>query len=235
MGLASDIITRVRDALLDPGGTGFRWTDAELLRHITDAQREVCAFYPEANTVTGEVTPGATDVRIDLRTALSPTIPVAILRFAAGVDEVNDRLGYELKLVEKSVMDALTPDWIGYRPTIAGFNDPAVNPYYYRAVVMDPKDALAFWLYPRAHPSFKFAVTYTAVPAAVTAAGDTLALPDQYITVLVDNVCARALSKDSLYTGAPAKAEEFRKAFVSALETMTGRRMALAPGSTKEG
>lgn len=228
MGLASDVITRVRDALLDLGTT-YRWTDAELLRWLTDAQREVCLLFPEANVTTAKVTPDAADVRIDMRLRASPAMPIAILRFAASDDELNDRMGYELKLVEKAVLDAFDPGWMGYRPATAALNTPATSGQYYRAAVIDPKDPLAFWLYPRAHNSFAVWVTYTASPAALAATSDALTLGDQYIPVLTDYVLYRALGKDSVYTGAPAKSKEFQDSFMQKLSFATGRRFELSP------
>ena len=43
----ANLISRIQDTLQDT--TGVRWTEAELLRYINDAQREVVNFKPEAS------------------------------------------------------------------------------------------------------------------------------------------------------------------------------------------
>ena len=280
MALASDVITRVRHTLLDPGTT-YRWTDAELLLWITDAQRDIVAAFPEANTVSTLITPGASDVRLDLR-VLAATTPIAILRFATAHNELDGIEGYELKVVEKHVMDSLDPQWVGYRPATAadvtagafvvgaqytiatvgttdftligasantigvaftatgagtgdgtatpsGYNSPAYNPYYYKAVVFDPKDRYSFYLYPRANEDFSVYVTYTAVPDDVTLVTDVLSLSDQYLSAIHDYVVFRALTKDSIYTGAPNKAAEFQQSFLQKLALYNSKADATAP------
>jgi hypothetical protein len=282
MAAASAVINRARDALLDLSSTGYRWTDAELLRWLSDAQREVVTAFPEANTQTTAITPDAADVRIDMRLrAGSGVTPIAILRFASQQDPRTGVEGQELKLVEKMVLDALDPGWIGYVPTtlavsvtagsfvvgavyairtvgttdftlIGAANNTVGTVFtatgagtgtgtatradatpYYKAVVMDPKDPLSFWLYPRANPARRVYVTFTAVPAELVATTDTLALPDQYIPMLVDYVVYRALGKDSVYTGAPNKSAEFYQAFGQKLAVASGRRTELAPTAAR--
>lgn len=232
MALASDVITRARDLLLDLSNTGYRWTDAELLRYLSDGQREVCNYFPEANTLTELVQPGVTDVRIDMRTAAANT-PIAILRFASQHNELADLEGSELKVVEKHVLDSFDPGWIAYRPVAAAYSATATQPQYYKAVVFDPKDRLSFYLYPRAHPDFGVYVTYTAVPVELAVVGDTLALPDSYIPALVDYTAYRALSKDSVYTGAPTKAKEFNDSFMQKIGVGNAKSEVVAPTNAR--
>lgn len=216
MALASDVLSVARNQLLDVS-PGNRWLDPELLQYLTLGQREVCTHFPTVNAQTLPVTPGATDVRLDLVARLSPTVISSILRIANGHDEVANLEGYAIPVVERFVLDALDPAWVSYRPSTAAVNNKAVNKRYYRAAVLDPKDPFAIWLYPRAHPDFRFYVTVAVVPAAVATTGATLALPDQYVSALADYVIYRALAKDSLYTGAPNKAGEFYNSFMQKL------------------
>jgi hypothetical protein len=219
MAIASEVITPVRDLLLDLSSTGYRWTDAELLRYLTLGQREICGPFPDANTKSAVITPGASDVRIDLETKLtaSGTKPIALTRVEGGMDEVGGVEGYSINVIEKHVMDSLNPSWMNYVPVAANYLNKALNRRYYQAVVLDPKDGLAFWLYPRANPDFRVVVSYTAVPADVTTTGSTLDLPDQYVPALIDYVVYRALAKDSVYTGAPNKSREYLQDFMTKL------------------
>lgn len=219
MALASEVITAVRDLLLDLSSTGYRWTDAELLRYLTLGQREICAHFPDSNTKSAVITPGASDVRIDLETKLTTAgaKPIALTRIEGGMDEVGGVEGYALNVIEKHVMDSLNPSWMNYVPTAAGYIDKTQNRRYYQAVVLDPKDKLAFWLYPRASANFRVIVSYTANPTDLTTTGTALDVSDEFVPALVDYVCYRALAKDSVYTGAPNKSQEYFQAFMQKL------------------
>ena len=46
----ANLISRIQDILQDT--TSIRWPEAELLRYINDAQREVCNLRPESTAVT---------------------------------------------------------------------------------------------------------------------------------------------------------------------------------------
>ena len=70
MATAQDVIDRARDLINDvPSAfvSGVRWTDAELLRWITDAQREIVKHKPEAYPLTEifTVTGGSPRQRLD--------------------------------------------------------------------------------------------------------------------------------------------------------------------------
>jgi hypothetical protein len=55
MATAQDVIDRARELINDVASSfvsGFRWSDAELLRWLTDGQREIVKLKPEANAVT---------------------------------------------------------------------------------------------------------------------------------------------------------------------------------------
>ena len=47
---AANLLLRIRDTLQDT--TGVRWLDAELLRYMNDAQREIVNLRPEAAATT---------------------------------------------------------------------------------------------------------------------------------------------------------------------------------------
>ena len=49
----TNLLSRVKDTLQDT--SSVRWTEAELLRYINDAQREIVNFIPEASAVTTNV------------------------------------------------------------------------------------------------------------------------------------------------------------------------------------
>ena len=50
---AANLLLRIRDTLQDT--TGIRWLDAELLRYMNDAQREVVNLRPESSSTTTNV------------------------------------------------------------------------------------------------------------------------------------------------------------------------------------
>ena len=49
----ANLITRVQDTLQDT--TSVRWSEAELLRYLNDAQREVVNLRPDASALTANV------------------------------------------------------------------------------------------------------------------------------------------------------------------------------------
>lgn len=93
MATAQDVINRARELINDAPSafvSGVRWTDTELLRWITDAQREVVKHKPEAYPLTKIfiVTGGSPRQRLD------PTMAYRLIRVeangAAGTDPGED-------------------------------------------------------------------------------------------------------------------------------------------------
>ena len=60
----TNLLDRIRDTLQDT--TSVRWTEAELLRYINDAQREIVNFRPESS---------ATTTNVQLVTGTKQTLP----------------------------------------------------------------------------------------------------------------------------------------------------------------
>ncbi len=200
--LASDVIEAARRLINDETSSavsGVRWTDAELLDWIGEAQRETVKLKPEAYPVTATHDVDAADPR----QRVSATAAYKVIRVERNADAANGTV----TLVERDVLDTFNPNW-----TAA----PTTPPTKYNHYVLDENDPLAFWLYPRATNAVDVIVTYAGIPAAPTATGNTLVLSDMYSGPVVDYVVYRALSKDAR-GGAPGVAEKYRDKFLLAL------------------
>ena len=66
---AQHILSRVRNILQD--NTGVRWTDGEMFDYLSDGQREIANFRPDAT---------ATHANVQLATGTEQTIPADGLR-----------------------------------------------------------------------------------------------------------------------------------------------------------
>lgn len=116
--------------------------------------------------------------------------------------------GTVINIVEKDVLDSFSSAWT--RPYS---RTPGENLDYYKAYAMDPVDPLAFWLHPAGYEGADVIVTFSAIPPALTAVGDSIALSDMYVPHLVDYLVYRALSKDAR-AGAKAIGEKYRESFL---------------------
>jgi hypothetical protein len=208
---AQDVIDRVREIVNDNATafiTTLRWSDAELLLWLTDAQREIVKTKPEAYPVT-EVFTVAAGIP---RQRLDPAVAYRLIRVEANTRGVGESdaiiYGDVIRIVERDVLDAFYPRWT--QQVSADITD------YYKAYCMDANDPLAFWLSPPAADGMNVWVTYVGVPATVTSVDDGLSLSDIYIAPIVDYMVYRGLVKESR-EGNREVAERFLRSFYAAL------------------
>lgn len=191
--LASDIITRAASTLADTGN--IRWPVAEHLNHINDAMREIVLVRPDAYSVTANLTlAGGTKQSI---AALTPK-PLRFLRAVRNMNVNNGGVlsGRAVREGSREVLDNELPDWHLASPA-------AVIQHF----VFDNVTPTTFYVYPPANPGAVVEVVYSALPPAVSAAGETLALGDQYLAPLLDLVLYRCFSKDASYAGNMQRAQ----------------------------
>jgi hypothetical protein len=196
--LASDVIARTQILMQDP--TNVRWTSAELLLWISDAQREVVLYRPEANPTNGAITLTASQTKQSL--PAGGIFLIDIIR--------NTTSGKAIRLVAREILDAQTPTW--HADTSAA----DVKHYVY-----DKRDPKNFYVYPKPNGANQVDAIYSSIPADVASTGSTLALADTYMSMLVDYVLYRGYTKDAEYTGDAAKAVAHYSAFMAALKGFT--------------
>lgn len=210
--LASDIILRAAHLLFDE--SNVRWTKSELLRYISDGQRQIVLLRPDAGAVTATVTlvagtkqgiPASTGIRF-LR---------AMRNMGSGGGETPGRAIRECSRV---ALDNEQPDWHSDTPT-------NVIQHY----IFDNIAPQVYYVYPPAQAGTKVEIVYSAVPPAVTTEGQTLALTDQYINALLDWVMYRCYAKDASYAGNMQRAQAHLEAFGNSLQvTMSTEFLAAA-------
>lgn len=215
MATGNDVISRVREVINDNASafiSAVRWSNTELLRWITDAQREIVKTKPEAYPVTALFSVVGTQSR----QRLDPEAAYRLLRVEANGSVIGEddtpQYGAVVRIVERDVFDSFNPSWSVERELDS-------SPNYFRLYCMDAGDPLAFWLYPvprSADSQQKVWVIYAGIPAALEDAEDDLSLSDMYIAPVVDYTVYRALAKESREANREV-AERFLRSFYAAL------------------
>lgn len=198
MARALDVINRVRDLLHDL--ENVRWTDAEIMRWITDAQYEIVKAVPIAYSEAIDVALTAGTIQ-----AIPPQVLKAIRILNNGTKAAPGLVPYETTL---GLLDRADPNWRSAAGTLQ-----------FDHYVID-FSRRSFYVYP---PSLggNCVMEASLRPAAITDSFDDLALDDKYLPMVTDYVAARALSKDAEYVKENELAREFRLRFDTGLGQTT--------------
>lgn len=193
---ASEIITRVRSQLIDENVTK-RWSDAELLRWLSDGQRTIVALDPSLGEVTSVI-------QLDegtKQTLPQDTVILLDIRRNMGTDGVTP--GRAIRVATREAMDNNNPNWH------SGLRSSVTQTYTY-----DPQQPKTFFVYPPSTGTNHVEVSRSAVPAELSAVTDNISVSDLYRTALVDYVMYRAHQKDSDYAAGEGKAAAYLNTFV---------------------
>ena len=133
----ANIISRVQDTLQDT--TSVRWPEAELLRYINDAQREVVNLRPDASATTSNV---------QLVTGTKQTLPTTGLRLIKVTRNMSDASGgatggRAVRIVDIDILNTQEPDWND--PTVTGDAAHGTTVKHY---IFDQDDPRSFYVYP---------------------------------------------------------------------------------------
>ena len=173
------LLLRVRDTLQDT--TGVRWLDAELLRYVNDAQREIINLRPDASSTTANV---------DLVAGTAQTIPTAGLRLikvvrnmsAAGGSATGKRA---IRIVDREILDTQEPNW--HDPTVSG---DATHVSVVKHYIFDEDDPRRFYVYPGVlvtNASACFVeIVYSAAPTEITSTSTAIQVDDIYANAIID-------------------------------------------------
>ena len=209
---AQSIIDKAEATLFDD--SNVRWTEAELLGHLNDGQRELVALKPDANAVNAVLTLVA-----GTRQSLPGVLLFKVTR-NMGLDGATP--GRVITPASMETLDRMRPDWHTDTPNAQ------VQHYLF-----DPRDSSIFYVYPpQPGTPGKVEAVYSATPADV-AIGDAIAIDDIYATALYYFILARAHSKET--PGADVgKAAGYYNLFLGVLgqkEKGEDRALARAPRS----
>lgn len=214
---ANDIVSRVRDILLDTE-LPYRNSDAELLRWLSDGQLAIVAAMPEAYTVSRPMQLQAGSYRQSI-----PADALRLMDVPRNLGANGSTPGPVIRLVGRNVLDGISPMWTAVQGS-------AVEHYVY-----DYKAPRTFMVYPPPATALYVEVVVSVRPPGVSGIGDALSLDDNFFTPLVDYAVFRALSKDVDSQTNTAKAAAHYGLFNDALKALAAAQAGRAPASQKGG
>lgn len=194
---ANDVITRVRELLVDTD-TSPRWTDAELLRHLSDAQRTIARIDPTAVQKV-HVLQLAEGTRQSL-----PTDGESLLTVHRNMGSTGATPGRAVRIIRRDIIDDQNPNW---------HSEPKTN-YTYN-YIYDPTDPRAFFVYPPSNGNNRLEISYCYTPAEIDDLADELDVGDIYVTALTEFVMFRALLKDSDFAAGIQRAQLHLQSFTT--------------------
>jgi hypothetical protein len=199
------VIDRVQTTLQDT--TGVRWPVVnELVLWINDAQREIALLKPDAS---------AKNTTITLATGTKQDIPSdgnRLLRVVRNMSAASGGTGKRsVRLVQREVLDAQTPDW--HDPTVTG---DAAHTSIVKHYVYDEQNPRNFYVYPGIAGDAYLEIIYSANPSTV-AQGDNLDIPDIYANAVMNYVLYMAYMKDADYAGNNQRAASHFQIFTTSV------------------
>ena len=150
----ANLITRVQDTLQDT--TSVRWSEAELLRYLNDAQREVVNLRPDASALTANV---------QLSTGTLQTIPTNGLRLLKITRNMSGTSGSAtggraIRIVDFDILNTQEPNWND--PTVTG---DAAHGTIVKHYAFDQDDPRKYYVYPGASSTSTFLeIVYSTSP-----------------------------------------------------------------------
>ena len=186
----ANIISRVQDTLQDT--TSVRWPEAELLRYINDAQREIVNFRPEASS---------THQNVQLATGSEQTLPTAGLRLITVVRGMSatapSATGKRaIRIVDVDILNTQEPDW--HNPSVSGDAAHGTIPKHY---IFDEDDPRKYYVYPGVAGTAFVEIVFSASPTNLGNTSATISVDDIFGNAIIDFVLYRAYMKDAEYAG----------------------------------
>ena len=220
----ANLISRIQDTLQDT--TGVRWTSAELLRYINDAQREVVNFRPEAT---------AKHVNNSLATGTEQAVPgLTLIKVVRNMSSNQDGAtgGRTIRLVDEDILNSIEPDW--HNPTVTG---DAAHGTIIKHYIFDPDDPKKFYVYPGVKSGLNayIEIVYSDVPTDLSSTSSTIGMDDIYGNALVDYVLYRCYMKDAEFAGNAQRAGSHYQLFMASISGGGRSKVLFDPNSDKPG
>ena len=222
----ANLISRIQDSLQDT--TGVRWTEAELLRYINDAQREVVNFKPQAS---------ADHSNVQLATGTEQSIPDVALSLIKVVRNMSatgsSATGKKsIRLVDEDILNSIEPDW--HDPTVTG---DAAHGSVIKHYVFDPDDPRKFYVYPGVKDGENAYVELitSRSPTDLSATSSTIYIDDIYGNALIDYVLFRCYMKDSEFAGNAQRASQHYQLFLNSVSSGISSKNLINPNFDRNG
>jgi len=183
------VIDRVQTVLQDT--TGVRWPVVdELVLWVNDAQREIALLKPDAS---------AANETVSLVAGTKQSIPDdgnRLLKVVRNMSAASGGTGKRsVRLVNREVLDAQTPDW--HDPSVTG---DAAHTAVVKHYLYDEANPRNFYVYPGVQGSAYLEIIYSANPSVVDQ-GDNLSIPDIFANAILNYVLYMAYMKDAEFAG----------------------------------
>ena len=183
----ANLISRIQDILQDT--TSIRWPEAELLRYINDAQREVCNLRPESTATTAN-----TALVVGTKQSL-PSGGLRLIRVTRNMSSAagNATGGRAVRLVDVDILNTQEPNW--HDPTVSG---DAAHTTTVKHYIFDEDNPRSFYVYPGASSTSTFLeIVYSAAPTDLANTSATLHVDDIFANAVIDYVLFRCYLKDA--------------------------------------
>ena len=215
----ANLISRIQDILQDT--TSIRWPEAELLRYVTDAQREVCNLRPESTATTAN-----TALVVGTKQSL-PSGGLRLIRVTRNMSSAagNATGGRAVRLVDVDILNTQEPNW--HDPTVSG---DAAHTTTVKHYIFDEDNPRSFYVYPGASSTSTFLeIVYSAAPTDLANTSATLYIDDIFGNAVIDYVLFRCYLIDAEYAGNEQRAGNHYQLFVSSITGGGQAQFGLSP------
>jgi hypothetical protein len=213
----SDVINRARILLNDTDASGYRWSDAELINYINDAQLMIAVARPDSSVGSAVAT---------LVAGTKQALPAEGFRLMDVIRNIkaDDSPGRAVRITDRDTLDLFEPGWHTRTPVAE------VKHYIY-----DEANPLEFYVYPPAAAGLKIELRYTKRPGLVVQATDELSLTDAYFEPTLMYVMYRSYLKDLEFAGNATLAGQYLQAASGLLGVKLTKDNAYSPKIKREG
>ena len=218
----ANILARIKDILQDT--TSVRWPEAELLRYINDAQREIVNYRPESS---------ATTANIQLVAGTKQSLPSGGLRLIKVTRNMSDTSGgatgkRAIRIVNVDILNTQEPDWND--PTVSGDAAHGTTVKHY---IFDEDDPKNFYVYPGVSGNAYVEIVYSDSPTDLGNTSAVISVDDIYANAIMDYVLFRAYQKDSEYAGNTQRANQHYQLFLNCIGQGNQASMMLDPNNDR--
>lgn len=213
----SDVINRARSLLNDTDATGYRWTNADLIDYINDAQRMIAVLRPDSSSGTSVST---------LVAGTKQSIPSGgfrLLDIPRNVAADGSTPGRAIRIVGRDILDQFEPGWH------AATKKTEVKHYIY-----DERFPLEYFVYPPVNAGVKIEVRFSKYPTVLTQTSDAL-FSDAYFEVILNYTMYRSYMRDAEFSNNAQLASQYLQAASGLLGVKIGKDNAFSPKTNRQG
>ena len=213
---ASVIIDNVSKLLGDPNN--LKWTRAELLGWLNDAQKQITVMSPNA---TNKV------ATIQLAAGTRQSIPsdgwtlLDVIRYMGTTGNTPGRVP---RIISQQVLNDFNPNWHSATASTVPLN-----------YIFDQQDQTIFYVYPPNNGKGYLQINYSPVPADLTSESQNISVNDIFKTAITDYVLYRASSKYVDYAPGITLAAGYLQTFMATMGAKSDQELKNSPNQQLDG